>query len=90
MITGQITVSLEREPDAEDWGRDRRALAVLEQCPEGATVRIDVGHRKFISQDAAACLHRHDCRLAIVIDGAYPEVISKFIHAARTGEWSVV
>lgn len=90
MITGQITVSLQREPDADDWGRDRRALAVLDQCPDGATVRVDVGRRRFISQDAAAHLHHHDHRLAIVIDGAYPEVISEFIQAARTGEWAVV
>lgn len=90
MISGEIEVSIEREPDSEDWSRDRRALSVLERCPDGAVVRVRTGRRKLISQDAATFLHEQDHRLAIVIIGAYPEVISQFIQAVRTGEWAVI
>lgn len=89
MITGEIEVSLEREPDADDWARDRRALVVLDQCPEGAVVRVKVGRRRFISQDAAIFLREQDHRLAIVIVGSYPETVAQFVQAARAGDWGV-
>ena len=90
MITGQITISLEVEPDSGDWGRDRRALQALDTCPDGATVLVRIGRRRSISQDAATILHEHDHRLALIIDGAYPDVLGSFIQAARAGEWAVI
>jgi hypothetical protein len=90
MITAEIEVSLEREPDHDDPSRDRRALGVLEQCPDGAVVRVRIGRRRFISQDAAVFLHEQDHRLVIIIVGVYPDVVGRFVQAARAGEWAVI
>ena len=90
MIRGQITISLEREPDLANEGCDRRALGVLDRCPDGASVIVRIGRRRFVSQDAACWLHEHDHRLQITIDGDEPEGVLRFVQAARSGEWSVV
>jgi hypothetical protein len=85
MVTGRITLSLEVEPD-EDWTRDRRVLAVLDRCPDGAEVVVDIGSRQHPTQDAAGWLCKHESRLIITISGSCPEAVSRFIQAARTGD----
>lgn len=89
MIAGCLYVDLTREPDVYGSG-DRQALDVLERCPDGARVVVDIGRREFVTQDAALWLHNHDHRLSIEIRGESPEAIRRFVSAARAGDWSVV
>lgn len=90
MITGSIYIDLTREPTAERPNRDRRALAILEQCPDGARVIVDIGRRTLVTSDAAAWLHEHGARLLIEVRGTRPIAVSHFIAAARAGDWSAV
>lgn len=90
MITGRIRIPLMTEPSLDDLNRDRRALAVLEACPNGAQVLIDIGGRAYVSEDAARWLHDHDHRLSITIQGSDPRAVATFVRAARVGEWSVI
>lgn len=87
MITGEVVIDLSSEGDPER--SDRRRLAVLEHCPEGSRVVVNIGDRLFVTQDAARWLHQHDHRLTIVICGSRPHAVAQFIRAARAGEWSV-
>ena len=92
MITGSIYINL---PELKnDWlnqsHADRRALTVLDDCPDGVTVIIDIGAREFVSQDAAIWLHKHDHRLQVDIRGSRPMAVARFIAAARAGSWEVV
>lgn len=92
MITGSIYVPL---PELKgDWlnqaSADRRALQVLDECPDGAVVIVDIGQREFVTEDAARWLHQHDHRLQIDIRGSQPIAVARFITAARAGTWSVV
>ena len=89
MITGELYVRLTVDPETGST-IDRRKLAVLERCPDGAQVVVDIGRRQYVSQDAAVWLHEHDHRLSITIRGEHPEAIARFVAAARAGEWSVV
>jgi hypothetical protein len=85
VVTGRITVLLDVEPDT-NWTRDRRQLAVLDRCPDGAEVLVDIGNRQHPTPDAAGWLCKHESRLAITISGSCPEAVSRFIHAARSGD----
>ena len=92
MITGSVYISLARE--SSDWmdqgSDDRRALAVLRTCPDGASVVIDVGSRQYVSEDAAIWIQEEDHRLQIDIRGTDPTAVMRFVQAARAGTWSVV
>jgi hypothetical protein len=88
VITGCVYVDLTVDPD--DFSRDRRQLAVLEHCPDGARVVVDIGRRRYVTHDAAIWLHEHDHRLAIEIHGVEPDAVLRFVQAARAGDWSVV
>jgi hypothetical protein len=89
MITGCVFIKLDVDP-TEDFSLDRRKLAALDRCPDGAEVLVDIGRRQFVTQDAASWLHRHDHRLSITIVGECPDAVGHFIAAARAGLWSVV
>ncbi|SDS21275.1 hypothetical protein SAMN04488570_1381 [Nocardioides scoriae] len=92
MITGNVYVDLRKSSDDpyQECRADRRRLAVLERCPDGASVLVDIGRRQYISEDAARHLHEQDHRLAITIQGDLPEAVARFVRAARDAEWSVV
>ena len=90
MITGSIYIDLSDEGDIIFDNRDRNALVVLEQCPDGAHVVVDIGGRKFVTEDAARWLHAHDHRLQVDIRGRRPDAVLRFVTAARAGTWSVV
>lgn len=92
MITGSIYVSLPERRDDWMWqgNADRRALRVLDECPDGAVVIVDIGDRDFVTDDAARWLHQHDHRLQIDIRGSRPAAVARFVTAARAGTWSVV
>lgn len=64
---------------------DRQRLDVLAQCPDGATVRVEVGDRLYVSEDAARWLHGHRDRLDLEIVGTDPDTVQRFVDAARTG-----
>lgn len=89
MITGEVYINLVTEPEASST-IDRRKLSVLDRCPDGARVLVDIGRRQYVSRDVATWLHEHDHRLAITIRGERPEAVARFVGAARAGEWSVV
>lgn len=84
MITGEVLVRLTAEPEIGST-LDRRKLAVLEQCPDGARVVVDIGRRQYVPHDVVRCLHEHDHRLDITIQGESPAAIGKFVQAARSG-----
>lgn len=88
MIRGEVVVDLSVEPDT-DWNRDRRQLQVLDLCPNGATVNVLIGARKYPSQDVAHLLKIHGDRLDVVVSGPDPEAVLRFVMAARAGDWSV-
>ena len=90
MIAGAVKVDLSREPEGEHLSRDRRLLQVLELCPDGARVVVDIGGRKHVSQDAAHWLHDHDHRLQIEVIGTNPAAVLQFVLAGRAGDWSVL
>lgn len=89
MIAGAVKLDLSREPEGEHLSRDRRLLQVLELCPDGARVVVDIGSRKYVSQDAARWLHEHDHRLQIEVIGTDPTAVLRFVLAGRAGDWSV-
>ena len=89
MITGSVIVDLSSDP-GENFTRDRHRLAVLEHCPAGARVIVDIGSRTFVTHDAAVWLHEHDHRLSIEIRGSDPQAVLRFVLAGREGDWSVV
>lgn len=82
MVTGVVAVDIS---EAGYPAFDRQRLDVLTRCPDGARVRVDVGDRLYVSADAARWLHAHADRLEIEVCGADPEVVQRFIDAARTG-----
>lgn len=84
MITGEVLVRLTTEPEVGST-LDRRQLAVLDQCPDGARVVVDIGRRKYVPHDVVRCLHEHDHRLDITIRGESPNAIANFVQAARAG-----
>lgn len=88
-MTGAVRIDLSVEP-ASAPSRDRKQLSMLEACPDGARVIVDIGQRTYVSQDAAIWIHDHADRLLIEIVGAYPDAVSRFVQAARAGDWSVV
>lgn len=92
MIAGRVIVDLARveESASEEARHDRRQLAVLEHCPDGAEVIIRIGRRQYVTQDAAHWLHEHDERLSITIEGDLPDAVLNFVRAARAGDWSAV
>lgn len=92
MVTGAVYVDLTQEPDAarETHARDRQRLAVLEHCPDGARVVVDIGRRQYVTDDAARWLHQHEPRLLIEIIGQRPEGVLRFVQAARADDWSIV
>ena len=89
MIGGEVYIDLTLEPEV-GGSRDRRRLQSLAACPDGASVIVDIGRRKFVTGDAARWLHEHDHRLAITIRGVDPLAVARFVSAARAGGWSVV
>lgn len=92
MIGGRIVIDLSAV-SSDGWEEahsDRHKLQVLDQCPDGVEVVVQIGQRRYISQDAAYWLHQHDARLQILIEGADPKAVQHFVAAARAGEWSVV
>ena len=91
MITGAVVVDLS---EVDSWDEvhqrtDRHLLDVLNRVPDGARVVVDIGSRRFVTQDAAAWLHEHDHRLQIEIRGIEPEAVAEFIRAGRTGKWAI-
>lgn len=92
MITGTILIDLSGvdESMAVYQRGDRYLLDVLHMVPDAAHVVVDIGDRKFVTQDAATWLHEHEHRLSIEIRGTNPRAVQCFISAARSGEWAVV
>jgi len=88
VITGCILIDLSTEPTPGD-NRDRRLLDQLTAAPDGCRVVVNIGNRRFISQDAARWLHDHDHRLFIEIQGARTAAVARFVQAARSGDWSL-
>lgn len=82
-MTGIVLIDLRGRDDDRD---DRRRLAVLENCPHGATVRVDVTGRWFLSPSAIAGLHEHALRLELEIVGSDPATVHRFVTAARLGQ----
>jgi hypothetical protein len=90
MITGCVRINLSQDDYSSQLQRtDRHLLDVLHRVPDGARVVVDIGDRKFVTQDAAAWLHEHDHRLSIEIHGTNPEAVAAFIHAGRSGDWGL-
>jgi hypothetical protein len=89
MIAGAVKLDLSREPEGDQLNRDRRLLQVLDLCPDGARVVVDIGSRQYVSQDAAHWLHKHDHRLQIEVIGTDPAAVLQFVLAGRAGDWSV-
>lgn len=85
VVAVDLSVDVFAVDGPRDWNRDRRALAVLETCPDGAGVLVDIGSRTFASPDAALFLHEHDRRLVITIVGVDPRGVASFIEAGRLG-----
>ena len=78
------------DASSAQWQRtDRHLLDVLSRVPDGASVIVEIGCRKFVTQDAAIWLHEHDHRLEIEIHGTDPDAVARFIRAGRSGEWAV-
>jgi hypothetical protein len=91
VITGAVHIDLTAADYSSQLARtDRHLLDVLNRVPDGARVVVDIGNRKFVTQDAAAWLHEHDHRLSIEIHGTHPEAVAAFIHAGRTGDWGLI
>lgn len=87
MVTGRVYVDLTTEPDLMST-RDRKSLAVLEHVPTGASVTVDIGRRKYVSDDIVSWLHAHADRLVIEVVGEDPPAVARFVRAARdVGEW---
>lgn len=89
MVTGCVRVDLSHEPEVFE-STDRRTLSVLEQCPDGVRVIVDVGDRRHVTYDAVHYLHEHGSRLQIEITGSNPETVAQFVRAARAGDWAVI
>jgi hypothetical protein len=87
MIRGTVRIDLSVDVELGDT-RDRQQLSVLENCPDGAHVIIDLGARRHVSQDAATWLHQHDARLDIEICAERPDAVGALLRAARAGQWS--
>ncbi|MFC7503206.1 hypothetical protein ACOACQ_17700 [Nocardioides sp. CPCC 206347] len=89
MITGSIYV---RMPDdntlVQDF--DGAALAILDQCPDGVRVVVDIHRREYFTSSVPTLLHRHGERLHIEITGVDREVVTRVIRAGRAGSWGVV
>lgn len=90
MITGSVYVALPELEHGDQPHADRWALCVLDQCPDGASVVVDIGDRQYVTRDAAHWLKKNDHRLQIDIRGTKPEAVLRFVLAAREGDWSVV
>gem|GEM_PF-2820896 len=92
MITGSVYVDLTREPSiaGDDQGQDRRALDVLDRCPAGSHVVVDIGEREFVTRDAATWLGRNAERLLIEVRGTDLAAVTRFVRAGRAGDWSVI
>lgn len=89
MVTGCVRVDLSYEPDVCET-TDRRTLTVLEQCPDGVRVIVDLGDRRHITYDAVHYLHEHGSRLTIEVTGSNPETVALFVRAARAGDLAVI
>lgn len=83
MITGVVEVDVSREPALFAEGADRRALAVLYRCPDGAVVRVHVGRRNSVSTDVVFILGEHLDRLRIEVVGSDPDAVRRFLEAVR-------
>jgi len=89
VIRGEVYIDLTLEPDTGS-SQERRKLQVLQGCPDGAVVVVDIGRRNFVTHDAATWLHEHAGRLAITIRGTDPQAVAHFVSAARAGDWTAV
>jgi hypothetical protein len=90
VITGTVFIDLSEVDTgmAQFQRADRYLLDVLSAVPDGARVVVNVGDRRYVSQDAAVWLHDHDHRLEIEIQGTDPRTVARFIRAARCGgDW---
>jgi len=85
VIAGSVVLDLSREPGLDDDSRDRRTLARLLAVPDGASVVVNIGSRRFVTIDAARWLHEHGQRLDITIEGTDPDAVRDFVAAARSG-----
>jgi hypothetical protein len=88
MISGAVTIDLTVEPELFD-PLDRQKLSMLSTCPDGVRVIVNIGRRRFVSQDAAFFLNEHDHRLSIEIHGDDPSSVLRYVQAARAGVWGV-
>lgn len=90
-ITGSLTIHLDEIPELFQQQRtDRAALQILDRVPDGAAVTVDIGSRRYVSEDAAIWINRHVDRLHVRIDGTDPDAVHDFVTAARSGQWSVL
>lgn len=89
MITGSIYVRMPAESTlVQDL--DGAALEILDQCPDGVRVVVDLHGREYFTPSVPMLLHRHGDRLHIEITGVNREVVARVIHAGRAGSWDVV
>jgi hypothetical protein len=91
VITGSIYIAL---PEVEDWltqsSADRRALLMLEACPDGARAVVDIGDRQLYDVSLVAYLHEQGGRLHLDIRGTDSRAVADLVRAARNGSWDVV
>lgn len=87
MVTGRVRVDISKwtADPYEDERNDRHALMVLDTCPDGATVTVHVGRRRYFGRDVTRLLAAHEARLNLELVGTDPEVVNALIVAARGG-----
>lgn len=89
MIRGQVYVDLRTEPELFST-LDRQRLSILDRCPSGATVIVDLGARDFLTADTLYWIKHHEARLDIVIQAQDPEAVARFVLGGRAGHAEVV
>jgi hypothetical protein len=89
-IRGEVYIDLRTEPSAEELTRDRKALSILDHCPDGVRIVVDIGKRTYLNQDTAWWINRHADRLELTIRGAEVDAVARFVLGARAGDTGAV
>lgn len=85
-MTGRVLVDLSEETDSLDGDRrDRHRLMELEQCPDGATVTVLIGSRRYFGGGVTRLLAKHGERLHIEVVGQDVSTVWALITDARGG-----
>ncbi|QLQ10957.1 MAG: hypothetical protein HZY75_12005 [Nocardioidaceae bacterium] len=85
VVLGVVALDVSADDCDAPGGGDRWTISMLECCPAGATVRLDVGTRSWPSQRLLAQLHAESRRLRIEIHGSDPIVVRNWVTWIRTG-----